>query len=295
LSEPLNGFLNINKPLGITSHDVVAQIRRRLAVKKVGHAGTLDPMASGVLIICLGSATRLSEFVMQSVKQYRATVHLGVITDTYDAAGQVVSQSDISQITRLQVEQALAQFLGDIEQMPPMYSAIKQGGRKLYDIARAGGTVEREKRSITIQSLRLSDWQPPRFTLDVTCSAGTYIRSLAYDLGEALGVGAHLAGLIRTASGRFTLEQAMLLDTLLNRTDWPTLIVPPKVALADWRAIQLDDADAERIRHGQPVLSSESPNDSSLALAYLPNAELAAVVRADDGRWLPEKVFLSSE
>ena len=292
MSDLISGFLNIAKPLGVTSHDVVAQVRRELGVKKVGHAGTLDPMATGVLVLCLGSATRLSEFVMQSVKQYRATVHLGVVTDTYDREGQIVSERDASGVTLAAVEQALTAFLGEIEQMPPMYSAIKQGGRKLYDIARAGGAVERESRKLRIDRLHISEWSPPRFVLEVTCSAGTYIRSLAYDLGEALGVGAHLAGLIRTASGRFTLEQAIPLETLLNNADWPSQIIAPNEALADWPTIHLDAAAIERIRHGR-ALTDPQAVQGALALAYLPDGELAAVVRGQNGVWKPEKVFLS--
>jgi len=286
------GFLNIDKPIGLTSHDVVAQVRRELGVKKVGHAGTLDPMATGVLVLCLGSATRLSEYVMQSVKQYRATVHLGIVTDTYDREGQIVSERDASAITLAAIEQVLTAFAGEIEQMPPMYSAIKQGGRKLYDIARAGGTVERETRKIRIDHLQVSNWQPPQFTLDVTCSAGTYIRSLAYDLGEALGVGAHLAGLIRTASGRFTLEKAISLETILHGADWPSQLVMPKEALADWPSIHLDAAAVERIRHGQTLTDSEAIQ-GALALAYLPDGALAAVVSGQGRAWKPEKVFLS--
>src|SRR5690349_19143686 len=229
MTEPF-GFLNIHKAQGMTSHDVVAKVRRGLKIKKVGHAGTLDPMATGVLVVCLGGATRLSEYVMQSTKRYRARVYLGATTDTYDAEGEVQLRRDSSHITCADIESALAPFLGDIQQIPPMYSAIKQGGRKLYDLARAGDIVEREPRAVRIDSLEIIDWSPPEFTLDVTCSAGTYIRSLAYDLGEILGVGAHLSGLIRLASGRFKIEESQTLDGLLTAENWSQFIVSPEIA-----------------------------------------------------------------
>ncbi|NDJ61826.1 MAG: tRNA pseudouridine(55) synthase TruB, partial [Chloroflexi bacterium] len=197
------GFLNIDKPLGWTSHDVVAKLRRGLQIKKIGHAGTLDPLATGVLVICLGAATRLSEYVMDTTKRYRAVVHLGVTTDTYDAEGEITAQRPSDHLSEADVRDALGAFVGALEQVPPMYSAIKQGGRKLYDLARAGEVVERPPRPVHIHALEVVAWQPPQVTLDVTCSPGTYIRSLAYDLGAALGVGAHLAGLMRTASGSF--------------------------------------------------------------------------------------------
>lgn len=288
---PVFGFLNINKPPGMTSHDVVAKIRRGLKIKKVGHAGTLDPLATGVLVVCLGMATRLSEYVMDSTKRYRARVHLGVTTDTYDAEGEILLQRDCTHITQANVEQALAVFTGEIEQIPPMYSAIKQGGRKLYELARAGETVEREARRVRIDALTVGEWTPPYFTLDVTCSAGTYIRSLAYDLGEALGVGAHLAGLIRVASGRFALEDAITLDDLFSADDWQSHLIPPQSALADWPVVNLDSDSVDHIAHGRVVPGAQT-QDGILVLAYAPGGEFIAILRSDAGAWKPHKVFL---
>ncbi len=288
LSNSLFGFFNVDKPSGMTSHDVVARVRHACGIKRVGHAGTLDPLATGVLILCVGGATRLSEYVMHATKRYRARVHLGVITDTYDAEGEIVQARDASQITQEMVEQALTAFVGEIEQVPPMYSAIKQGGRKLYDLARAGQTVEREARRVRIDSLTLSDWQPPEFTLDVTCSAGTYIRSLAYDLGEALGVGAHLAGLRRTASGRFTLENAVPLDTLLSSP--ADYLIPPSVALADYPALVLDAGSVEEIRHGRAIAGTL--DRGQIAMAYGADGDLVAVLTPKDGRLQPLKVLI---
>lgn len=292
LAMTISGFLNINKPTGITSHDVVAKARRAFGIKKIGHAGTLDPLADGVLVLCLGSATRLSEYVMQSTKCYRARVRLGVVTDTYDAEGRVLRERNAAHITRDDVARALAGFIGEIEQVPPMYSAIKQGGRKLYELARAGEEVERRPRRVRIDALAIMDWSSPLFTLDVTCSAGTYIRSLAYDLGERLGVGAHLAGLTRTASGTFTLNRAVALDTLLSSDDRTQYIIAPQAALADWPTVRLDTAAVEHVRHGRAI-SADDDGRSGLAFAYSPDGELVAIVQKDGGLWRPHKVFLN--
>lgn len=285
----ISGFLNINKPLHMTSHDVVAQIRRGLKLKKVGHAGTLDPLATGVLIICVGSATRLSDYVMHMTKRYRAQVRLGATTDTYDAQGAILQERDASHIHRSDVEAKLGLFVGDIEQMPPMYSAIKQGGRKLYDLARAGQTVERELRPVRIDSLDIVDWSPPEVTLDVVCSAGTYIRSLAFDLGEVLGVGAYLSGLSRVASGTFQLENALTLDSLFVADHWQQHLISPQAALVDWPTVQLSADDTDHILHGRPVQATEAA--SELAFAYNPDGQLVAILRADAGLWRPHKVF----
>lgn len=287
------GFLNIHKEQGLTSHDVVAKVRRGLKIKKVGHAGTLDPMATGVLIVCIGGATRLSEYVMQSTKRYRARLKLGETTDTYDADGEVQITRDASHITRADVEAVLPKFQGDIQQIPPMYSAIKQGGRKLYDMARSGEVVEREPRAVRINALEIVDWSPPECTLDVTCSAGTYIRSLAYDLGEMLGVGAHLTGLIRSASGRFSLDDAISLDELLTADDWTRHLIPPQTALADWPTIHLSAEDADHITHGRPIQYINSMPQNP-AFAYAPDGELIAIVQPDNGLLRPHKVFLSA-
>ncbi len=287
-SIPLFGFLNVDKPLGMTSHDVVAKVRRATGIKKIGHAGTLDPLATGVLILCVGGATRLSDYVMHGTKRYRARVRLGQVTDTYDAEGAVTQERDASHITQADVEQALGAFLGEIAQVPPMYSAIKQGGKKLYELARAGETVEREARHVRIDALTIANWEPPEFTLDVTCSAGTYIRSLAFDLGEALGVGAHLAGLVRTGSGTFTLENAVPLDTLLS--DPASHIVPPSVALAEYPTLVVDAAAEAELTHGRSIASELA--EGTVAMVYRADEQLVAVVKAEDGRLKPEKVFL---
>lgn len=291
---PVFGFLNINKPAGMTSHDVVAKIRRGLKIKKAGHAGTLDPLAEGVLVICLGQATRLSEYAMASVKRYRARVHLGIVTDTYDREGQIISEREASHITYEAVLRMLPQFTGQIMQMPPMYSAIKQGGRKLYAMARAGEAVERLPRPVTIDSISIQDWSAPQFVLDVVCSAGTYIRSLAYDVGEALGVGAHLAGLTRMASGCFGLEDAVSLDDLLESGDWQRYVLPPDSVLGQFPRIQLDAEAAEHVVQGRAFqYTLDGVSDDMLARAYAEDGRFIAILRfIGEDTWQPHKVFL---
>src|SRR5689334_14246302 len=206
----LHGFLNIDKPAGLTSHDVVAHIRRAARQKRVGHAGTLDPAATGVLVVALGNATRLIEYVQDATsKRYHAIVQLGTTTATDDAEGQVLASVAVPPFDRTAIERVLQAFRGEIMQVPPMYSALHYQGRRLHELAREGIAVERAARPVTIERLELIDWASPLLTLDVMCSKGTYIRSIARDLGDALGCGAHLQTLRRTAVGSFLIEDAV--------------------------------------------------------------------------------------
>ncbi|MBN1563692.1 MAG: tRNA pseudouridine(55) synthase TruB [Anaerolineae bacterium] len=292
------GLLNINKPQGPTSHDMVARVRRGIQLKKVGHAGTLDPMATGVLVLCLGPATRLSEYVMGSPKTYRARVHFGIETDTYDAAGAIVAQQP-DPVRREMVIAALDQFRGDIAQIPPMYSAIKQGGKKLYDLARAGQEVERPPRPVTIHRLDLTGWDFPYADLDIECSPGTYIRSLAHDLGQAVGIGAHLTALERSASGAFTIENAVTwpdLEAAMAGGTWEHYLLPPDLALADTPVIQLDAAGTADVFNGRliPVHDTQGsdPNISGdLARAHDSDGQLIAILTRRGDQWKPDKVF----
>lgn len=295
-------FLNVNKPLGHTSHDVVAAVRRMLRERgmkhvKVGHAGTLDPLATGVLVVCVGAATRLSEYVMGHDKTYRAKIRLGVETSTYDAEGEVVSTADASEVTDAQISSALKRFTGNIEQIPPMYSAIKQGGKKLYDLARAGQVVERAAREVRIESITLRGVERSRAAeaivdCDVRCSAGTYIRSIAHDLGEALGVGGSLVGLVRTASGAFRVEDAVTLEQLREITDWTTVGVAPLDGLYDFPRIQLTAEQWDDVSHGRGI---DSGGEDGVTVCATEHGRLCAILHAESGQWLPHKVFLSSE
>jgi tRNA pseudouridine55 synthase len=229
----VDGILNVDKPLGMTSHDVVAAIRKMARPGgvsfsgsarrrpdtsgdrplKVGHAGTLDPLATGVLLVCLGRATRVSEYLMRSPKTYRATLELGVTTTTHDAEGEITSRSPVG-MTLEDVAAALPAFVGSIQQVPPRYSAIKRGGRPLYELARQGIEVEVPAREVEVYALDLVTWEPPHLVLDVRCGPGTYVRALARDIGQALGCGAYLSALRRTSSGTFHVSEAVELEIL---------------------------------------------------------------------------------
>lgn len=288
------GFLNINKPLRMTSHDVVARIRRRARVLgaplKVGHAGTLDPLADGVLVVCLGAATRLSEYMMRGQKSYRATIMLGVVTSTYDAAGEVVQRADAGRVTIDEIRAALPAFIGTIKQLPPMHSAIKVGGKKLYELARRGETIERQPRAVTIHSIRVLAWDSPLLKLEIHCGSGAYIRSLAHDLGEALNVGAHLAGLTRTASGNFTLADSLDLDALLRVEDWGLQIVSPWCALRDYPRLELAAEEAARLRKGM-FINRRDCCDAPVVFGFDAQRDLVAILQPRGDRWKPHKVF----
>jgi tRNA pseudouridine55 synthase len=290
-----SGIFNINKPAGMTSHDVVQAIRRASGVRRVGHAGTLDPMATGVLLVCVGAATRVAEYLMEHPKRYRAEITLGVTTDTLDAEGEVIHVTDSVDVGRQDLEAALESFIGTIQQIPPMYSALKKGGKKLYELARQGIAVERLAREVEITRLEVVKWDPPRVTVDVECSKGTYIRALAHDLGEKLGVGAHLSGLIRTASGHFKVEEASDLETVIERLKngrWMSLIHGLDEALQDYGAMTVDEIAEEKIRQGQMIQSSQ-PIDTPYARAYSQDGRFIAVMQyqAPAQMWQPKKVF----
>lgn len=215
----MDGILNIRKEKGFTSHDVVAVVRRILHIRKVGHTGTLDPDAEGVLPICVGKATKLSDIIMDGTKSYRAMVRLGITTTTEDAAGEVIEEKQVDFDTE-KIQKAVLAMIGEQEQVPPMYSAIKVNGKKLYELAREGKEIERKARKITIYGITIRQFLPPdRFEIDVDCSKGTYIRTLCSDIGKALGCGAHMETLLRTKTGGFTLDNAITLDQLQALAD----------------------------------------------------------------------------
>jgi tRNA pseudouridine55 synthase len=294
----MDGILNIDKPAGITSYGVVAVVKRLSGVKRVGHAGTLDPDATGVLPVCLGKATRVVEYIMGTPKIYRAEVELGTATDTYDAAGAVVQQRDPAHVDRPALEAALDSFRGPILQTPPMYSAVKHGGRPLYTLARDGLTVERESRPVTIYRLVLVDWRPPRFILEVTCGRGTYIRSLAHDLGQLLGCGAHLKGLTRTRYGRFEIRDAVPLAELeeaLRNGNWRRFVHPLDFPLGGLSAVIIGEEDEAAMRKGQLLRLDViiPPGEPEICRAYAEDGRFLGILRREPGTdaWHPEKVF----
>ena len=211
----MNGILNIIKPIGMTSHDVVFKVRKKLRIKKVGHTGTLDPNASGVLPICVGQATKISQFLLEKEKAYRTTCRLGIVTDTQDLDGKVLEEKPV-EVTTEAIEKALLDFQPGYDQLPPMYSALKVKGRKLYEYAREGIDVPRDKRRVELQTLRLIDHRDKEFSLEVVCSKGTYIRTLCHDIGEKLSTGGTMAALERTVSGPFTIEKGVHLEEFLQ-------------------------------------------------------------------------------
>jgi tRNA pseudouridine55 synthase len=295
MQNAISGVLVVDKPIGLTSHDVVQIIRKGTNIRRAGHTGTLDPRASGVLVILVGPAVRLSEYVSASDKRYQAVVRLGQSTDTYDADGRVVSTSPVN-ITEDEFSNALKQFIGEIEQVPPPYSAVKVKGKKAYEMAREGEEVELLPRKIQVYNLDLLEWAPPDAVIDVYCSSGTYVRSLAHDLGEALGCGAHLVGLRRTKSGRFTLRDAVPLRKLRESFEngtWYQHLIPAAEALSDWPSVELTHTQVDDVRHGHRI-----PGDKelgNLARGISEQGELVALLEFDPeaNEWQPKKVFFS--
>jgi len=287
----VHGFLNIDKPAGITSHDVVARVRRVVRQKRVGHAGTLDPAATGVLVVALGTATRLIEYVQEATrKQYLATVELGITTTTDDAAGEVLATSAVPEFDESALEGVLDQFRGATLQVPPMYAALHHGGRRLHELAREGIVVERAARPVAIDRLDLVTWQSPRLTLDIMCSKGTYIRALARDLGLALGCGAHLQALRRTAVGEFRIEQATPLSAIeKDGLDIMSILLAAEQAVADWPRVQLDAGSAVRVRNGMAIAIDGVAGDR--VRAHGPDGRLLALLSRTGDVWQPVKVF----
>jgi tRNA pseudouridine55 synthase len=310
VQEALCGILNVDKPLGLTSHQVVVAVRKLSGQRRVGHAGTLDPLATGVLLLCLGKATRVSQYLMASPKAYRATVRLGISTTTHDAEGQITFRAEVC-VQRRELEAALQAFIGHIDQVPPAYSAIKRKGKRMYELARQGISVQVPSRKVDVYALRLVDWAPPDVTLDVECGPGTYIRALARDLGRALGCGAHLVALRRTQSGQFSVKQAASMEALEGAFAAGTascLFHPLDAAFARLPALHLDADAARRLAMGQAVgdpsvsagdtLVSDQAEPSQAgpgqARAYGPGGQFVALVsREPDARsWRPRKVFI---
>ncbi|WP_204597268.1 tRNA pseudouridine(55) synthase TruB [Clostridium pascui] len=226
----MNGVINVYKPSGITSFDVVRTIKRLSKTKKVGHTGTLDPMATGVLPVCIGNATKIVDYIMQNHKVYKATLKLGVTTDTYDREGKILSENKLNDISDKHIEEVIKGFIGEIEQMPPMYSALKVNGKRLYELAREGIEIERQKRKITIYDINIENIEIPYVEFTVKCSKGTYIRSLCYDIGDVLKVGGAMWDLKRVETGTFSIENSIALEDL-NEENIENFIIPMNEAL----------------------------------------------------------------
>lgn len=288
------GLLLVDKPVGPTSHDVVHTVRQVSGFRKVGHTGTLDPQASGVLVLCLGKATRLSEYLTGHDKGYEATVQFGRATNTYDAVGETTLQTGQAPSSD-ELRGALGSFRGEIEQVPPPFSAIRVKGKRAYELARSGEQVELRARPVTIHQLKLSRYEPPLAFLEVLCSSGTYLRSLAHDLGQTLGTGAFLAGLRRTRVGPFGLEEALLFSELLENLEggsWRRHFISAAEALPNLPPVTIRAELMDRVRNGNPIPAEGKA--VGMAKALNAQGELLAVLEAtEDGRsWHPTKVFV---
>lgn len=309
----MDGIFIIDKPTGLTSHDVVSRVKRLLRTypvpppptpssparskSKVGHAGTLDPFATGVLPIVVGKATRLVEYLSDADKAYSAGVTLGATTDTYDREGEIIPTPGATMPSREAVERELQAFRGEIEQVPPMYSALKVGGQKLYDLARRGIEVERVARRVTISRLELESYNLPHLQLFVECSKGTYIRSLAHDLGAALGTGAYLESLVRTRVGAFTLDHAVTLedlDSAFASGDWQPYLLPPLSIVSGWPVYTADAETEKALLQGKAVsLDQDDPAHAAVAAVTGTGGDLLAIVEWNSvpRLWQPKKVF----
>lgn len=260
----VNGVLLLDKPAGLTSNGVLQEVKRLFSAAKAGHTGSLDPLATGVLPLCFGEATKFSQFLLEANKRYTATITLGIATKTGDADGEVIAKADVPQIQN--IESVLAQFRGTISQIPSMYSALKVDGKPLYKLARAGIEVERKERGVTIYELELLQQTNTELVLDILCSKGTYIRTLAEDIGEVIGCGAHVSSLRRTRSGPYSIEETITLDKLecLRDDGYDALhetLLPISSAVKQWPSVELTEITASYFQQGQPVQVASSPTN----------------------------------
>ncbi len=294
----LNGIVVLDKATGMSSNACLQQVKRLFEAEKAGHTGALDPLATGVLPLCFGEATKVSQFLLDSDKRYLTRVQLGIRTDTADSEGQVISARDAAGITRSMIDAALEQFRGEIAQIPPMYSALKHQGQPLYKLARAGREVERHARQVTVYSLALLAFDPVTVTaeLEIFCSKGTYVRSIADDLGEALGCGAHVVSLRRLQAGAFHEAQCVTMDRLVALKDQgglpaiDVLLQPCDAAIEDLPRVVLPETSARFIRQGQAVMAPHLPRDGLVRL-YEDEEFLGIGILLEDGRVAPKRLM----
>ena len=281
----IHGIINVYKEKGYTSHDVVAKLRGIAGQKKIGHTGTLDPDAEGVLPVCLGKATKVCDLLTDKDKTYRAVLFLGQTTDTQDASGTVLETSDISNLNEAQVTEAVQSFVGEYAQIPPMYSALKVGGKKLYELAREGKTVERKARNVMIHSIKILRVDLPRVEMEVSCSKGTYIRTLCHDIGEKLGVGGCMESLLRVQVGRFVLADSLRLSEIQKAKEDGNLekiLQPIDSVFEQYRAVQIRPDQEKRLQNGNSFRKpdrSQNYDDQEMVRVYDSNGHFAAVYR----------------
>ena len=295
-----NGIININKEKGFTSHDVVAKLRGILKQKKIGHTGTLDPDATGVLPVCLGNGTRLCDLLTDKVKEYEAVMVLGITTDTEDMSGNILSQNEVK-LSEEEVREAVMSFVGEYGQIPPMYSAIKVNGKKLYELAREGKVIERQARTVVINRIQIISIDLPQVTFKVNCGKGTYIRSLCRDIGNKLGCGACMESLVRTQSGIFTLEKSYLLsdvEKIVKSGEIDKIIYPVDSVFAEYPEIMVKDREAFLVSNGNKFpVADRNITGKVRVYRYTDSAKVFAGIYESDeqGFFIPVKMFQNGE
>lgn len=297
LARQVHGILLLDKPPGITSNQALQQAKRLFHARKAGHTGSLDPIASGLLPICMGETTKLSPFLLNRDKRYRVKARLGVSTTTGDTEGEILQQKPVPSLTEQRVEQALARFRGEIDQVPPMYSALKQNGRRLYELARRGIEVERQPRRVTIYELNALAFKEGLLEIEVHCSKGTYIRTLVEDIGNALGTCGHVENLRRTQVGDFTLEKAWTIDQLKQMADEERrlkCLLPVDSAVMSWPPVALSDELAFYVQKGQAVLSPKAPTRGYVRLYTSQGSFMGVGEILENGKVAPRRLFKST-
>lgn len=297
----LHGILNVYKDKGYTSHDVVAKLRGIVGQKKIGHTGTLDPDAEGVLPVCLGKATKVCDLLTDKDKTYRAVLLLGKTTDTQDLTGEVLNESDTCFLNEKEVETAIQGFVGEYRQIPPMYSALKVNGKKLYELAREGKVIERKARTVYIREIRILSIELPRVTMEVTCSKGTYIRTLCQDIGEKLGVGGCMESLLRTQVGRFSLEDSKTLQNIQELKENGSLeqiLIPVDSLFEDYRRVQVDKKQEPLLYNGNMFYmegQKDVPYDEEMVRVYDCDGKFVAIYRynAENNQYKIVKMFFN--
>lgn len=295
------GYLNINKPQGWSSTDVVRKLKGITRVKKIGHGGTLDPLATGVLPICIGSATRFADTVLLGTKSYRITMKLGASTNTYDSEGDVTAEADWSSVNRVEIIESLDGFRGKFDQIPPMFSALHYNGKRLYELARKGIEVDRPARPVETMSIELVEFNAPEVVLDVECGHGFYARTLVHDIGEVLGTHAHMTNLVRTHAGAFKLEDTVTIEQVseaAEASDWRDVAMPIDTTLQHIREVNLTSTQVGMVKHGRQIAigdfgSSGDFKSGDRVRCYDPDGELLAILifEPDKLGWRPEKVL----
>lgn len=293
----ISGIVLLDKPLGITSNSALQKVKRLFNAAKAGHTGSLDPLATGLLPLCLGEATKVSGFLLDADKSYLATIKLGVKTSSADAEGDVIETRPVENYSKKEIISAIENFIGDIEQIPPMHSALKVDGQPLYKLAHQGKVIERNARSVHIFDIELLRYEGDELDIAVHCSKGTYIRTLAEDIGETLGCGAHLSALRRTASGPFELKDSVTLEKLeqlaeIGFDEIDKILMPAEEALEDWETVNLSDNAAYYVCQGQAVQVAKAPTNGLVRLFSEEKGFLGIGEILDDGRVAPRRLFL---